>query len=108
MTQAGNSHKAGPPTAEQVATAVVEQRGQVHGESWLIHSEIIGMVVSRFHQASIFSSFAASPWFGIFRKMMRVMHNPYHLDSWIDIIGYAKLVADKLMAEQSEKGHEIR
>lgn len=93
------STKSAQPNAEQIATAVVEQRAQVHGDSWLIHSEIIGMVVSRFHYAAIFTSFAASPWFGIFRKMMRVMHNPYHLDSWIDIIGYAKLVADKLMAD---------
>jgi len=42
-------------------------------------------------------------WTIVFNKMFRLLHNPNHVDSWLDIAGYAQLVVDdRKKKEQNE------
>lgn len=40
----------------------------------------------------------------IFHKIGRILNgNPYYLDSWVDIVGYAQLVVNELERMEKEK-----
>lgn len=39
-------------------------------------------------------------WVVILNKLVRILGDPEHLDSWKDIVGYATLVVDRLEGEK--------
>lgn len=89
-----------PPQQDDI-TAVLEARGSRYG-NFLDHARITQRLKTVAHQFALdngkrFDVDQAEALDMIFHKIGRILNgDPNYADSWIDIAGYAKLVADRL------------
>lgn len=80
---------------------LLEERGSVYGDFYagtLAEASILGILRNNYsdaHHAEL--SLKHQVWLSkIITKLVRLSVSPNHLDSWIDISGYATLVANTL------------
>lgn len=69
---------------------IIDQRGAIYGKSWEYTNRAIKSLVRA--NARILTSSVSMQYLTILSKLHRLAHTPNHLDSWIDIEGYAELV----------------
>ena len=76
---------------------LLAQRGDEYGPAWIRTGLVIDMLnngeggLQKVIQSHFFYA-----WVTILCKLIRLMQNPNHLDSWDDIAGYATLVSTEL------------
>lgn len=83
---------------------LIEERGKSYGIAWQITGKLVGavpQVVNALIDMLRRAPEVYMPWMMILNKLVRILAQPYHKDSWKDIAGYAVLVSDYL--EQQEK-----
>lgn len=82
-------------------SVLLEERSQQYGEAW--KESGIWMSNMFFENDEVFEELLRTPYFYnwtiIFNKLFRILHDPYHEDSWLDIAGYAQLVAKDIPAK---------
>jgi len=78
---------------------LIISRNKQYAEAWRRTGEItkpladeIAVMHRVFPQAMI-------PWWTILCKLLRILGDPKHIDSWRDLAGYATLVVDYLEGE---------
>jgi hypothetical protein len=82
-------------------SAILEERGKRYGE-FITHAKITQRLKAVAHafaaeQGKTFDADQAEAIDMIFHKLGRILNgDPNYADSWVDIAGYAKLVADRL------------
>jgi hypothetical protein len=71
------------------------ERDRDYGTAWKLTSTVMQLVWS-----VAVTRLASTPywhlWYMILVKLIRLLYIPRHLDSWIDIVGYAQLAVDDL------------
>lgn len=85
---------------------LLSERNQQYAEAWrktglmaqLVESELTGMLL-KFPEAWY-------NWVIILNKLVRILGDPYKIDSWRDIAGYATLVVDYI-EKRMENENEI-
>lgn len=93
--------KPAPKAAADGITQVLEERGSRYG-NFLDHARITYRLKNVAHgfaaeKGKIFDPDQAEALDMIFHKIGRILNgDPNYADSWVDIAGYAKLVADRL------------
>lgn len=96
----------GPRELDEAAEGVrrlVESRNKQYADAWRKTGELASPIANEI--ASLHIAFPQSmiPWWTIFCKLIRVLGDPKHLDSWRDMAGYATLVVDYLEKEKSNE-----
>jgi hypothetical protein len=82
---------------------LLETRTEEYGDTWLIAGRIIAFLNVYDLLGNIVSTPYSHNWFMILSKMIRLLYSPNKLDTWQDIEGYAKLVADRVRRERLNK-----
>lgn len=81
---------------------ILDQRGKQYG-SFLSHAEITQQFKAILHDSVSYDEMEADELEAIemiLHKIARLINgNPHHVDSWVDIAGYATLVSDRLTKE---------
>jgi len=85
---------------------MLEVRGEEYGNAWFLTGWIIERLGADKLSTLIFSGFSFA-WIQILNKLVRLLRNPYHKDSWIDIIGYATLVVRDIEAKPGEADSDV-
>jgi hypothetical protein len=77
------------------AREVIKERGTVYGPTWMLTSKVVALLQALGHMNAILQDGVVfHNWFMILGKLMRLLASPRHIDSWVDIAGYAQLVID--------------
>lgn len=78
---------------------LVESRNAQYADAWRKTGEVTASLADEI--ATMHKAFpqAMVSWWTILCKLMRVLGDPKHIDSWRDIAGYATLVVDYLEKE---------
>lgn len=77
------------------AREVIRERAKIYGPTWTLTSKLIAILHNLGHMDSIMGDgIVYHNWFMILSKLMRLLASPRHIDSWVDIAGYAQLVID--------------
>lgn len=75
---------------------LLKDRGEHYGHTWLLAGQVMGILKEPFvHMLEVSPQYVHN-WVLILSKLIRVLFDPYHKDSWRDIIGYATLVLNHL------------
>ena len=75
-----------------------------YAEAWRKTGEITELLADEIAKMHKQFPQAMIPWWTILCKLLRLLGDPKHLDSWKDIAGYATLVVDFLEAEETNHG----
>ena len=74
---------------------VINERASVYGPTWHLTSKIVAMLCDLGVMDIILrDGVVFHNWFMTLGKLMRLLKTPRHIDSWVDIAGYAQLVID--------------
>ena len=77
------------------AEKVIKERGKLYGPTWHLTSKIVTLLhVMGYMDTILLDDVVFHNWFMILGKLMRLLKSPRHIDSWVDIAGYAQLVID--------------
>jgi len=89
----------------QTITKILEERGAQYGD-FPTHAVITMSMKNMFRQCPAWRNMTpdqAEALDMIAHKMGRILNgNPNYIDSWTDIIGYARLVEERLQANEEE------
>lgn len=86
--------------SEDVSKTLVE-RGAAYGDAWWLTGFVVAELQT--HTKPIMLSCYMLNWITILCKLMRLLKTPNHLDSWVDIAGYAQLVVTHLSSASQPK-----
>lgn len=80
-------------------SSLINDRGELYGNAHEITGKILQPVASEL--VELLSKWPALwiPWIMILNKLVRLLFSPTHLDSWMDIQGYAELAMHSLRKE---------
>jgi hypothetical protein len=84
---------------------VLEDRRQQYGDAWTQTALMILPVKAAFDHMMEVCPRYVNAWWTILSKLVRLLYNPTHYDSWLDIAGYATLVCRDL--EGSQPSNEV-
>jgi hypothetical protein len=88
---------------------LVDSRDKEYGQAWLVTGVVMSNMVAEDPQ--VFDVLHDTPytynWTIIQNKLHRLLTNPYHVDSWKDIGGYAELVVRHL-EERNRAGKRVK
>jgi hypothetical protein len=76
--------------------SMLPKRGPLYGDAWLKTNHIVDSVFGWSSMPRL--GMYAFAWIMILNKLVRAWMTPEHRDSWIDIMGYAKLVVQDMDA----------
>lgn len=90
-------------TTENTIDDILEERGSRYGK-FKDHARITQQLKAMMMQGPSFRTLSTSQWEAlemIAHKIGRIVNgDPSYIDSWDDIAGYAKLVADELRGDE--------
>jgi hypothetical protein len=95
----GNSKKLRARVIRQGVDVILDERGKQYGDAWKITGAIVAHLARNYDMTVIMSSLYFFNWLIIMNKLVRAMATPGNEDHWLDIAGYAKLVAEDLERE---------
>ena len=86
---------------------LVQERDKEYKGAWLVTGMMIAVHPVRVAYSNMLQNHPqyTYAWMIILNKLVRVLANPTHLDSWKDIAGYATLVVNHL--EQKDKKENV-
>ncbi len=76
--------------------SLLKDRENEYGGAWKVTGETIGFLQGPLGELLRKAPFYAFAWTMILNKLIRACATPYNIDHWLDIQGYAKLVADDI------------
>lgn len=82
----------------------VRSRDSVYGDAWKDSSKLLVYLLSLGYEYKITNMMKVGhffAWFMIFNKLIRALSSPYNIDHWVDIAGYATLVAEDIEVRDS-------
>lgn len=78
---------------------IVEERQAVYGDAWFDAGIVMGVIPHRISNLLVVAPWMLHNWVLILSKLLRATVSPYNKDHWLDIMGYAQLVYDKIEKE---------
>lgn len=89
---AKDSNGAPKSSAKRKVSEVIDERGRQYGQAWAMSG--LALVPMKDQIAYLLSAYPRYffCWIMIHNKLLRLLKDPAHLDSWVDIAGYAQLV----------------
>jgi len=83
---------------------IIKERGNNYGDymgNVVVRSGIMRLVKDRYFEVhnSDIEPIEEAFIYDIVNKLARIAASPHHIDSWVDIIGYSKLVLKELERE---------
>lgn len=79
--------------------SLLKDRDEEYGDAWKISGDAVGFLQGPFGALVRKAPQYAYAWLMILNKLIRATKTPYDIDHWVDIQGYAKLVADDIYDE---------
>ncbi len=70
---------------------LLEERGAEYGTSHVLAGKVIGLLADPFVALVHTAPELVHDWVLMLSKLIRILHSPYKLDSYDDLIGYAEL-----------------
>jgi hypothetical protein len=70
---------------------LLEERGKSYGEAHVLVGVIIGVLQTPFIEMVRNAPELVHDWMQMLSKVVRILHDPYKIDSYDDLIGYAEL-----------------
>jgi len=71
---------------------MINERQSTYGDAWRITGVALAPLAEELYNFLVMVPEFFIAWLMIFNKLIRLLADPYHRDSWEDIIGYATLV----------------
>jgi len=85
---------------------ILQDRGthydNASGQAWELAGQVLRYMKTLGILDRILNTSYSFAWFIILVKLIRIAQDPNHIDSWLDIGGYAKLAYDRLTKEQGK------
>jgi len=85
------------------ANKLVKERNEQYGAAWKKTGNMMWCVADQVNEFLISAPDLYYNWVIILNKLGRLLADPWNIDSWKDIAGYATLVVNHLEAEREEK-----
>jgi hypothetical protein len=85
---------------------LIEERQKEYNDAWKISGFALRPVARGLIGLIFRAPEAFFPWLIIHNKLIRILSNPYHYDSWRDIAGYAELMKQEIERASAKKGPE--
>jgi len=85
-----------PTDISTTVDAVLTERGKQYKDAWLVTGEITNQLFVQNRFAKVMDAGFMYAWITILCKLIRALATPNDREHWIDIAGYAQLVADNL------------
>jgi len=82
--------------SKDVIHQLLEDRGNVYGEAWKYTGELVRHVQPLVNDMCDQHPHLWWAWLMVLNKLVRLLFDPQHIDSWRDIAGYATLVLDEV------------
>lgn len=76
--------------------SLLKDREEEYGDAWFVGGETLGFLQGPLGGLIRKAPQYAYAWITILNKLIRACKTPYEIDHWVDIQGYAKLVADDI------------
>lgn len=89
---------------EKLVASVLEDRGAQYGEAWLMGGKFLAEMMRKYDidLSDLMESGFSYAWQSILSKLLRALASPMKRDHWVDIAGYATLVANYLGEDNEE------
>ena len=85
---------------------ILSNRGKTYNESWKMTGIIYKYLNNNDYLEELHKTNFTYNWITILCKLMRLLANPYHEDSWLDIAGYAIICLDECNNEDNNNNNE--
>jgi exonuclease V gamma subunit len=72
------------------------------GQAWELAGQVLQFMEHLGMLDRILATSLSFAWIIILVKLIRILQDPNHVDSWLDIGGYSKLVYDKLTKDKEQ------
>jgi|WetSurSiteA1Bulk_404760.scaffolds.fasta_scaffold30670_4 hypothetical protein len=90
----------------QSTQQLIEERDATYGVAWKASGYALQPLAKQVIGLLLKAPEAFFPWLMIHNKLIRILANPHHIDSWRDIAGYAELMVQDIERESAKKGTE--
>lgn len=89
------------PRTEKIVDSTLSQRGESYGDAWKLTGQFLSEVITKYNisLSPLMASGYMYNWMSIMSKLLRALTSPRKRDHWVDIAGYATLVANDLEEE---------
>lgn len=82
--------------------SLIKERDQQYGAAWKKTGQMMWCVANEVHEFLISAPELFYNWVIILNKLGRLLADPWNIDSWKDIAGYATLAVNHLETEGKE------
>lgn len=92
----GSMPNHGPGRDMTSAEKLVVERDSIYHEAHQLTGIVLNPIADNVMELLLQHPRLFTDWFMCVNKLMRLLQNPTHVDSWLDIQGYAQLAIDQL------------
>jgi hypothetical protein len=83
---------------------LLDERGKSYGNAHYLTGLVLGVLKKPLGEMLANAPELSHDWIQVLSKLIRILHDPYKIDSWDDLIGYAMLCKRIIAGEGENDG----